>query len=314
MYDSVTLDQLRALVAVTEEGSFSAAARKLRRVQSAVSTSMANLEAHLGVGVWDRSTKVATLTDAGRVVLASARRILAEVDGLRSLTANLAAGVEPSVSLCLDVFFPLDALLDLCADFAARFPTVDLRVESQVMSAVSVRVREGVASLGVVSPLGERPGLERRVLGAVRLIPVAGRDHPLASIRGPVPTRALATAVQIVLSERSDVGVDDQGVLSPRTWRVADLSTKHAMLLRGLGWGNLPEHLVRNDIRAGRLTALRLESLGDAPQTLTLAAVWRPDAPLGPAHKWVLGELERRFRGSKRKRTAKRTAKRSKRA
>ncbi|HEX6243894.1 MAG TPA: LysR family transcriptional regulator, partial [Polyangiales bacterium] len=57
MYDPVTLDQLRALVSVAQEGSFSAAARKLSRVQSAVSTAMANLEQQLGVAVWDRSEK-----------------------------------------------------------------------------------------------------------------------------------------------------------------------------------------------------------------------------------------------------------------
>ena len=63
MFDPITLDQLRALVTVAEEGSFSAAARKLRRVQSAISTSMANLEDQLGVPVWDRSTKIAKLTE-----------------------------------------------------------------------------------------------------------------------------------------------------------------------------------------------------------------------------------------------------------
>src|SRR5690606_11714862 len=94
MYDPVTLDQLRALVAVEQERSFSAAARKLQRVQSAVSTAMANLEAQLGVAIFDRSTKVATLTDEGRAVLTSARRVLAEVDALRQLTAGMAEGLE----------------------------------------------------------------------------------------------------------------------------------------------------------------------------------------------------------------------------
>jgi len=96
MFDPVTLDQLRALVTVVEEGSFSAAARKLQRVQSAVSTSMANLESHLGVSIWDRSTKVARLTEQGQAVLAAARRVLAEVDGLRRLTAGMVTGLEAS--------------------------------------------------------------------------------------------------------------------------------------------------------------------------------------------------------------------------
>jgi DNA-binding transcriptional LysR family regulator len=76
-------------VTVVEEGSFSAAARKLQRVQSAISTAMANLEEQLGVPLWDRATKIAKLTEQGQAVLASARRVLLEVDGLKRVTAGM---------------------------------------------------------------------------------------------------------------------------------------------------------------------------------------------------------------------------------
>lgn len=296
MYDPVTLDQLRAFVSVVEEGSFSAAARKLKRVQSAVSTSMANLEVQLAVVLWDRSTRIATLTDAGQAVLAAARRVLSEVDSLRRLTSGLASGLEARVSLCLDALFPLPALLDLCTQFARAFPDVLLSIDTQVMSAVSERVLTGEATLGVVSPLGLLPGLEREALAAIQMIPVVSKHHPLAahatsSVR--VPTARLADAVQIVLSERSDKGegVADQAVLSARTWRVADLHTKHMMLRAGLGWGNLPEHLVRDDLRTGKLLRIRPEAWGDGEHTLHLSAVYRSDTTFGPAHRWLLGQL-----------------------
>ncbi|MEY4509947.1 MAG: LysR family transcriptional regulator, partial [Pseudomonadota bacterium] len=111
--------------------------------------------------------------------------------------------------------------------------------------------------------------------------------------RARVPTSRLADAVQIVLSERSDKGegVADQAVLSARTWRVADLHTKHMMLRAGLGWGNLPEHLVRDDLRAGKLLRIRPEAWGDGEHTLHLSAVYRSDTTFGPAHRWLLGQL-----------------------
>ena len=295
MYDPVTLDQLRALVTVVEEGSFSAAARKLARVQSAISTAMANLEAQLGVPLWDRSTKVPKLTEQGKAVLAAARRVLAEVDGLRRLTGSMVMGLEPSVSLCLDALFPLPALLALCTGFAAAFPSVALRLDTQVMSAVSARVLAGEATLGVVSPKGLAPGLERQVLATIRMLPVVAPQHPLAQHRGRIPTARLGDAVQIVLSERSEPGmegVDDQAVLSARTWRVADLHTKHEMLRAGLGWGNLPEHLVRDDLRQKRLVLIRPDSWGDDEYALSLSAIYRSDTVFGPAHRWLLTELK----------------------
>lgn len=291
MYDPVTLDQLRALVTVVEEGSFSAAARKLQRVQSAVSTAMSALESRLGVTLWDRSTRVARLTEQGQAVLASARRVLAEVDSLRRLAAGMVTGTEASVSLCVDALFPVAALIDVCAGFSKAFPDVDLRVDTQLMSVVSARVLEGAASLGVVSPTGNAAGLEREPLASIRMVPVVAPDHPLASIKGPLGTRHLADAVQIVLSERSDSGVTDQAVLSPRTWRVSDLHTKHAMLRAGLGWGNLPEHLARHDLQTGILVRIRPRAWVEDEHTLHLSAIYRTDTTFGPAHRWVLGQL-----------------------
>ncbi len=291
MYDPVTLDQLRAFVAVVEEGSFSAAARKLQRVQSAISTSMANLESQLGVAIWDRSTKIATLTEQGRALLASAHRVLGEVDALRRLTAEMVQGLEASVSLCVDALFPPQVLIELCTAFAKELPSVDLRIDIRVMSAVSARVVQGAATLGIASPGGIAPNLERRALSMIRMVPVVSPTHPLAAIRGTIPQRRFADAIQIVLSESESGGSDDRGVLSPRTWRVADLHTKHMMLAAGLGWGNLPEHLVRDDISSGRLVAIRPEAWGKDEHTLYFSAIHRRDTTIGPAHRWLLDRL-----------------------
>jgi DNA-binding transcriptional LysR family regulator len=129
-------------------------------------------------------------------------------------------------------------------------------------------------------------------LAPIRMVPVAAPGHPVAAHKGRVPRKRLADAVQIVLSERRDVGVADQGVLSARTWRVADLHTKHEMLRAGLGWGNLPEHVVRDDLRAGRLVEIRPESWAKDEHTLYLSTIYRSDTILGPAHLWLLGQLE----------------------
>jgi DNA-binding transcriptional LysR family regulator len=296
--DPVTLDQLRTFVVVVREGNFSAAARKLRRVQSAVSTSMANLEAQLGLTLWDRTSKIAKLTEEGHAVLARAQRVVAEMDALRAFTSDLAQGVEAKISLCVDALFPVESLVEACAEFTARYPSVDLRVDTQTMSAVSDRVASGRATLGIVTPLGVRPGLEGRALtAAIRMLPVVAKGHPLAAMRASIPTSRLAEHIQIVLSEREregDDGVPDQAVLSTRTWRVADLATKHAMLRRGLGWGNLPEHIAGKDLARGRLVRLRVEAWAEDEHTLHFHALHRTDRTLGPAHTWLLETLEKR--------------------
>jgi hypothetical protein len=96
--------------------------------------------------------------------------------------------------------------------------------------------------------------LKRFPLLTIDLIPVVAPDHPLAAFEGPIDTHILHEHVQLVLTDRSSLTARrDYGVLSGRAWRLADLGAKHSMLLAGLGWGNMPFHLVQNDVAQGRL-------------------------------------------------------------
>lgn len=290
MLDPITLDQIRAFVTVVDEGSFSAAARKLQRVQSAVSHAIANLEAQLGVALWDRSTRVPKLTDQGRVLLACARRVISETDGLRRVARGLVGGLEPEVAICVDAAFPLTALVDLCREFAEVFPTVELRVHTEIMAAVTARVLDGTCHLGVANPAESGAGLTRHHLSTVQFVTVASKDHPLAKAKGRIPTERLAEHVQIVLSERSPGKSPDRGVLSPITWRVADLTTKHALIRAGLGWGNLPEHVARADLAKGTLVRLQPEAWGEV--LISLAVIHRPELDAGPATQWLLRRMK----------------------
>jgi len=105
MLDGVSLDQLRTFLAAADEGSFSAAGRRLRRAQSVVSQSLANLEGQLGVKLFDRSGHRPVLTDKGRALLADARTVAGDVDLLKARAKNLAGGLEPELSVTVDVMF-----------------------------------------------------------------------------------------------------------------------------------------------------------------------------------------------------------------
>src|SRR5271168_2992520 len=94
-----TLDQLRVFAMVVETGSFSAAARRLHRAQSAVSYAIGNLEGMLGLDLFDRGYRKPSLTEAGRAVLADARRVGRLVDDLRARASGLNAGLEAEIGL-----------------------------------------------------------------------------------------------------------------------------------------------------------------------------------------------------------------------
>jgi DNA-binding transcriptional LysR family regulator len=111
MLDPVTLDQMRVLVAVAETGSFSAAARRLGRVQSAISQSIQALETALGVPLFIREGKVPQLNEAGRVILEDARRLIQGAETMKARAESISAEVEPELTLAVDAIFPNDVLM-----------------------------------------------------------------------------------------------------------------------------------------------------------------------------------------------------------
>src|ERR1700750_1590605 len=122
MLDAVTLDQLRTFIAAAEQGSFSAAGRKLRRAQSVVSQTLANLEGQLGVTLFDRSARYPTLTEHGRALLQNAHTVADHLDGFTPQAKTLREGLEPELSLSIDVMYPMSELVDAVAKFHDKFP------------------------------------------------------------------------------------------------------------------------------------------------------------------------------------------------
>lgn len=293
----LSIDQLRLLVTIADAGSFSAAGRRLGRVQSAVSHAVARAEEELGVLLFDRSTRRPTVTDAGHAVIGAAREALASVADVAMVARSLREGFEAEVSIVFDAIFPTEALADLARLFADSYPTVSLRLGTETLSAVSGAVEQGRYTLGVCGPAAPTSdALEVAHIGTVRMLPVAGAEHPLAQQTGRLSDRDLSRHTQIVLSERAgDVldggGVGDVAVVSGRTWRVVDLPTKQVLLRRHLGWGNLPEHMALPDIEQGRLVPLAIKAWGPDEHLLGMRAVHRVAEPLGPAAEWVLSLL-----------------------
>lgn len=295
--EGVTIEQLRTLRAVVEAGSFSAAARRLGRVQAAVSQSIDRLEAQLGLRLFDRSGRLPRLTQHGEAVVAAAARIAADLETLDAVVASLKRGAETTLRVVIDRLFPVDALVAFAREFQERHPEVELILFTDVLSGVTAHVREKRSTLGVAVEDADMTDLEARVLAEVRLVSVAASTHALARHAAPIDAVGLSGAVQIVLGEQrheADRDADLHGVLSPRTWRVVDLATKHALIRNGLGWGHLPEHLVREDLRSGRLVELQLDALGSTALRRSLLLVRRPELVLGPVARWAerrLGEL-----------------------
>jgi len=294
MLDGVSLDQLRIFIAAVEEGSFSAASRKLRRAQSVVSQTVSNLEQQIGVALFDRSGRYPKLTAAGGVLLADARNVVSGVDVMKARARGMAGGLEPELSAVIDVFFPMEAVTEAAKDFQRLFPGTALRLYVEAIGAAYQPVLDGRCSVGIVGPLPfMQPSLTSERLIAIEMVMVAARDHPLAVFAGPIPRPELARHIQLIITDRSSLSAGREfGVMSPLVWRLGDLFAKRAFLLDGLGWGGMPLHTVAGDIARGRLIVLSVEDMPAGGLSLPMAATYRTAAPPGPAGRWLIERLK----------------------
>jgi DNA-binding transcriptional LysR family regulator len=260
MLDRLTLDQLRVLIAAADAGSFSAAGRRLRRVQSAVSQTIQALETTLGLALFDRGAKTPVLTEAGKVLLDDARRLVAAAEALRGRAQSIATDVEPELTLAVESMFPNKLLMESLKTVSASFPDLPVTVFTEALGGAEQRLRDGVARLGFYSPFLGQEGITTESLGPVAMVPVVAASHPLARAKPPIDNTVLQDQVQLVLTDRTQLSARfSGGVISRRIWRFADLGTRLDYLLAGFGWCNMPLHLVADHIAAGRLTRLRLK-------------------------------------------------------
>jgi DNA-binding transcriptional LysR family regulator len=294
MLDGVSLDQLRTFIAAADEGSFSAAGRRLRRAQSVVSQVLAKLEGQLGVKLFDRSARFPVLTDQGRALLASARVVAGDVDLFKARAKSLAGRLEPELSVAVDVMFPLAPFTSAVADFQKEFTATLLKFDIE-SSAVVEPVLDGRCIIGV-SGMGPwsivPPQLTQEPLLNIRTPMVVSPQHPLARCGSTVPTTVFAEHIQLVHADPANLSRSATGVLSPRVWRLSHLGAKLAFLHAGLGFGIMPLHLVEADLASGALVQITAKDAPPEGYAVAMSAIYRTNSPPGPAGRWFIDRLK----------------------
>lgn len=287
MQPNPTLDQLQILLAVAETGSFSGAGRKLNRAQSVISYGIANLEAQLGLKLFEREgTREPQLTEMGKAVLEDARSMAGVLQRLRARVEGHQRGLESEVSVAIDSVLPAPVLIGTLKAFAQQFPTVALRLNVGSLGSIVDQVMKGDADIGVGGVLVEAD-VRLIEIGLVTMVPVATPDHPLARMTGPVPLADLREHTQLVVTDPSQrTRGRDYSVFAFRIWRLTDMHTKHLMIRAGLGWGGLPRWMIAEDLKQGRLVELDLEPFAQVQGPFY--AMHRTDHQPGPAASWLI--------------------------
>lgn len=285
-----TSDNVQVFLAVLDQGSFSAAARALGRVPSAVSMAVAHLEAELALQLFDRTGREPRPTDAARALEPQARQIAQQLRALQAHALSLTQGLEERLTLAIAPELMSARWSGPLAQLAAEYPLLDVEVLVAPQSDALTLLHTGRAQLALVF---ERPLLDGRErfqqVGAETLVAVAAPHHPLLQTKA-LGEAHLAATRQIVIAGR-DTGVADTRVLFARhLWHTDSPEAACGLLEAGLGWGWLPRSLVQWRLDAGSLCLLPLQGLSNA-QPLCVDVVWSNEQPRGLAARRFVEQM-----------------------
>ncbi|GLP97793.1 LysR family transcriptional regulator [Paraferrimonas sedimenticola] len=279
------LDYLQAFVTAAEVGSFSAAARKLGKAQSAVSTAVSNLELDLGVELFDRSQRYPKLTEQGRHLKDEAALILERCQILQHKADGLHREVESSVTIAIDENLLVSQWNLVLDRFVERYPHVNLHMLHPITEGALELVTKGEADLAMVCQQESMPDkLKIHSLQRQQVRVVIAPSHELAQ-NMPVPDDHPSLHRQILVAE-SRWFTHGHGNYAVDVWTTESVLTALYLVEAGFGWAVLPNPIVEQGLAQGSLVELKMETLESAWYTST-DLIWHASRTLGPAAQWL---------------------------
>ena len=279
---SFSSESIEVFLAVIDHGSFSAAARALGRVPSAVSMAIANLEAELDLQLFNRSGREPQPTAAARSLEPQARLLAAQLLQLQVQALALTQGLENRLTLAIAPELLSAAWSDPLAALAREYPLLEVEVLAAPQADALAMLHSGRAQLALVF---ERPSLDGREgfqeVASETMVAVMAPDHPvLAAAGGRLREEHLTTTRQIVVAGRDLATQDPRFVFARHVWRTDNALAALSLITAGLGWGWLPRNFARPHVAAGALVEIPFENLSNGLD-LWVDVVWSRERPLG---------------------------------
>jgi DNA-binding transcriptional LysR family regulator len=282
---------VEALDAVVRHGSFAAAAKAMRKAQSAVSYGIKQLEEGLGVVLFDRRGHRAVLTDAGQMVLEEGRLILARVKRVESLAARFHEDWEPRVEAVVDGIFPMQPVMTALKRMADDGVPTSIQIKVEFLGGVQDRFEKDGADVMLVKDYVRSQALVEYPLPDVDVILVAAAGHPLVSGEGVLTLADLQRHVELTVHDSSESRrlVDTRLFGGQRVFFLSDFFTKKQAVMMGLGFGWMPMYLIRDELSRGVLCEVPYE--GGSRYAFAPMLVHPRDKPLGRAGAMLLALL-----------------------
>lgn len=281
----MTLEQLNMLVKVAELGTLKAASEKLFKTQPAISQGIKQLEIQMGFQLFSRQGYRLLLTDNGKQIYQHALKLLNEAGQIKQLASFLLHGNEASITIAIEASYDLKRILPVFELTQNEFPHTQIILSQEYINGALEAVKSEQADLALTaidsltlhSGKYEANKLYQGYLYNVAAPKFLQRHSQLTSVT------ELKDEYQIVVQDsgQSSQGVNYSVQTGQRCWYVNDFSTKKTLIMSGMGWGRLPDHMIKEELKAKTLLTVQLNDF-DTQIALNYQAIKLKSRLLGP--------------------------------
>lgn len=257
---AITLEQIRALEALSQTGSLAHAAKSLNRQHTGILYLLKTLEDSLELKLLDRSQYRTTLTPVGARVLEEGKHLLHAEENLEQLVSEIKLGWEPKLKIVYDGACPIEPLLDSIAEVRSEKSSTQIELFAAFHSDVEMvfKSREAQMMLSILTP--EIEGLESIASSPLKFLLVTHRGHLLGA-KKKIQSKEVLEDFPLVTILGADVrlGLSTQGLRTTTHFQVGDFHSKKLALIRGIGYGWMPEYMVKKEVASGLLVPVKWE-------------------------------------------------------
>jgi DNA-binding transcriptional LysR family regulator len=288
----MTYDQLLTLHTIVTEGTFRAAAEKLNKSQSALSHMIKKLEDTIDLKLLSRAEYRPKLTPEGEVFYRQALRVIQQMQQLDGQVRSLNTTQEAQVFLAVTATYPLKPLLAVIGDIRSQYPATHIRLSRESMGGTIERLFDEDANMIIATMDGvPTEQVEAVPFSKITIIPVAHKDFEPARSSHMKTLNEMQSYTQIVVADSSSGKYEQSRDIMPGSfqWTVSDFAAKKEILLSKMGWGGLPEHLIRDELASGELVPLNIENF--PPRHSLLYLIRKRDANVGIVARSIWQQL-----------------------
>jgi len=289
---NINQEQLLMFQTVMETGSFSAAARKLGKVPSAVSMSIANLEIDLNLNLFDRIGREPIPTDAAKVLYEKTQLLLIEMNQWKQHAHALSNGLESTLNIVVVSELLHTNWTDYITLLEQNFPSLAINIVSAPQEDALQMLLDQSAQLALMFEREQLDSREQFVeLKREALIPVISINHPIAQLN-KVSFEQMVQTRQIVVASRDNT-IKPELLFSKEYWRTDNHHSACMMIVRNLGWGVLPlEMFNENPELKKKLKVLEINDFTPKFEYY-VDLVWSRESNLGAAAQFLIEHIRK---------------------